>query len=437
MDKHMGRREFLGVTAGTTLSVAASNTLAKGSAAESKKVRIGVIGTGGRGRSLMGNLLAMDGVQIPAICDIDLNAAQAAQQLVEKAGQEKPEAYTQDEHIYRRLLERDDLDAVIIATYWQWHTPMAVDAMKAGKYAGVEVPAALTLDECWALVDTHEATQVPCMMLENWSFRRDNLALLHMVRQGLFGEIVHCHCAHSHDCIDHWFFDRQGNDRWPAEFLIKRNCDQYPTHSVGPILSWMDINCGDAFATLTSTATVSRGINAYFARTFGPDHPGAKRTYAQGDIVTSVVKTQNGKSLVINYDMQLPRPYDNRWLLQGTLGVYNEQRDALYLTGRSPKYHEWEPFPPYQEEFDHPWWKEMAKQAGAQGHGGTDYLELSLFLEAVRKKTQTPIDVYDSATMSSIIGLSEASIAQGSAPVACPDFTRGKWKTQKPTFGVV
>jgi hypothetical protein len=144
-----------------------------------------------------------------------------------------------------------------------------------------------------------------------------------------------------------------------------------------------------------------------------------------------------GKSIVINYDMQLPRPYDNRWMLQGTLGVYSEQRDSLYIAERSPKYHEWEPFPPYQEQYEHPWWKEMAAEGGDAGHGGTDYLELKLFLKAVREKTQTPIDVYDSATMSSVIGLSETSIAQNGAPVECPDFTRGAWKTRKPTFGVV
>ncbi len=425
----MNRRAFLGVSAGMTLGAAAEG------AKKEPPVRIGVIGTGNRGRSLMGNLLRMN-VEIPAICDITPEAAKAAQDLVEKSGRARPEAYTKDEYVYRELLAREDLDAVIIATYWQWHTPMALDAMRAGKYAGVEVPAAMSFEECWALVNTCEETGVPCMMLENWSFRRDNLALLQMVRKGLFGEMVHCHCAHSHDCIDHWFFDTEGNTRWSGEFLIKYNRDQYPTHSLGPVLSWLDINCGDAFTTATSTASDSKGINAYFARKFGPDHPNAKREYAQGDIVTSVLRTHGGKTLVVNYDMQLPRPYDNRWTLQGTLGVYNEQREALYIAERSPKYHQWEPFAPYQEEFDHPWWKAM--QSGeAGGHGGTDYLELSLFCKAVRDKTQTPIDVYDSASMSSLIPLSEASITQGSAPVECPDYTRGAWKTRKPAFGVV
>ena len=433
MSTRMNRRTFLGAAA----VAAAAGVSAKTARAEDKVVRVGLIGAGNRGCSLLGELLAMKNVRIPAVCDIKPEAAKRAQDLTEKAGQPKPEAYTNGEHAYQELLARTDLDAVIIATYWQWHTPMAVDAMKAGKYAGVEVPAALSFEECWALVDTHEATKVPCMMLENWSFRRDNLAVLNMVRAGLFGEMVHCHCAHSHDCIDHWFFDPQGNIRWGGEFLVKYNRDQYPTHSEGPVLSWLDINCGDAYASITSTATDSRAINAYFARKFGPDHPNAKREYKQGDIVTSVIRTHKGKSIVINYDMQLPRPYDNRWMVQGLLGLYDEDRGVVYITDKSPKYHEWEPFEPYQKQYDHPWWKELDSEAAEHGHGGTDYLELKLFVKAVREKTQTPIDVYDSATMSSIVALSEKSIAEGGKPIECPDFTRGAWKTRKPYFALV
>jgi len=253
----------------------------------------------------------------------------------------------------------------------------------------------------------------------------------------MLGEIVHCHCAHSHDCIDHWFFDPEtGMDRWAAKYLLEHNRDQYPTHQLGPVISWMDIGCGDMFDTLTSTATDCFGINDYFIRRFGPDHPNAKRKYAQGDIVSTVVRTKKGKSIVINYDMQLPRPYDNRWMIQGTRGIYNEQRNAVYLTEHSPEYHEWEPFPPYQEKHEHAWWKAILSEAGQYGHGGTDYLELKMFVEAVRNRTQAPIDVYESVIMSANGPLSEQSIAKGSAQVKVPDFTRGRWKTRKPRFAL-
>ena len=214
---------------------------------------------------------------------------------------------------------------------------MAVSAMKTGKYAGVEVPCAITLQECWDLVKTHEATGVPCMMLENWSFRRDNLAVLNMIRKGLFGEIVHCHCAHSHNCMD-WYFDAQGKPRWSGNHLLKRNADQYPTHSLGPVLSWMDINCGDRFDYAgvdgIAIAWASRtNSNASSAKTIPP----AKLPYLQGDIVTTMVKTVKGNTIVIAMDMQLPRPYDNRWQIQGTRGLYNEQRNAVYIEGRKPQ----------------------------------------------------------------------------------------------------
>jgi predicted dehydrogenase len=435
MSKKMGRREFLGTAAqGAGAIGLAASALSRTAAAQDKFVRVGVIGTGNRGKSLAGTMLAIPGVSVLAVCDIDATNLAAGQDLIEKGGQKRPEAYTGDDYAYRKLLERDDLDAVVIATPWHWHTPMAVDSMKAGKATACEVPAAMTFEDCWLLVDTQESTGTPCMMLENWSFRQDNLAVLNMIRQGVLGEIMHCHCAHSHDCIDHWFFDTEGNIRWGGEYLVKYNRDQYPTHSMGPVLSWMDINCGDAFATCTSTATRSRGINAYFARKFGADHPNAKREYKQGDIVTSVIRTQGGKSIVVNYDMQLPRPYDNRWMIQGTLGLYDEARSSVYLEGKSPKYHEWEPFPPYQEQYNHKWWKDMATTS--DGHGGTDYLELRQFLDAVRNGTPTPIDIYDSVTMCSVIPMSEKSIAGGSAPVECPDFTRGKWKTRKPYFAL-
>jgi predicted dehydrogenase len=399
-----------------------------------EKVKIGFIGVGGRGRSLLNELLALNWVEVPAICDINPEALVSAQEIIKKHGRKEAGEYGKDELDYKRLLERDDLDAVIIASYWQWHTPMAVDAMKAGKYVGVEVPAALSIEECWQLVNTSEETGKPCMMMENWSFRQDNLAVLNMIREGMFGDMVHCHCAHSHDCIDHWFFDREtGNDRWSAEFLVKYNRDQYPTHSLGPVLSWMDIPCGDTFDHITSMATDSRGINAMFADRFGKDHPSAKRKYAQGDIVTSMIRTKMGKTIVVNYDMQLPRPYDNRWTIQGTKGIYNEQRTSLYIKDTSPEYHKWEQFAPYQETYNHKFWE--GDYVGG-GHGGVDFIELGYFAEAVRDKKQTPIDVYESVLMSCVVALSGDSIANGSKPVEVPDFTRGKWKTRKPGFAI-
>jgi predicted dehydrogenase len=430
------RRDFL--KAGATAAGLMLTPAAVGLAGDNdvKTVRIGCVGVGGRGTGLLELMLGMKGVAIPAVCDVDPAAAARARDMTATSGRPKPEIYTRGDEDFERLMARDDLDAVIIATPWQWHTRMAVSAMRAGKYAGVEVPCAITLDECWSLVKTHEVTGVPCMMLENWSFRRDNLAVLNMIRKGLFGEIVHCHCAHSHNCVHEWYFDRQGNPRWGGKHLLARNADQYPTHSLGPVLSWMDINCGDRFDYLVSMASRSLGIKDQLERRYGKQHAAAKFPYLQGDVVTTMVKTVKGNTIVIAMDMQLPRPYDNRWQIQGTRGLYNEQRDAVFIADAERKPEQWEPFGPYQKKYDHAYWRNSSAELVREGHGGADTIELREFIRAVRNKTQTPIDVYDSVVMSVIFPLSQQSIAAGSTPVKCPDFTGGKWETTKAKFAV-
>jgi len=429
----VSRRDFIKTGAIATVGLSMFPDSVNASGIKNKSVKVAVIGTGNRGTCHVKTLLAIEGVEITALCDLEESKAVNAANLCEKAGRKRPSIYAKDKNTYKELLDKEQLDAVIIATYWDSHTAIALHAMGNKIYPGIEVPAALTVDDTWKLVETSEKTGVPCMMLENWSFRQDNLALLNMKRLGMFGEIVHCHCAHSHDCIDHWFFDsKTGEQKWPAEYLIKYNRDQYPTHSVGPVISWMDINRGDIFTEIFSSATASKGINAYFKRKFGKDHPNTKLNYRQGDIVTSTLKTKMGKTLVINYDMQLPRPYSNRWMLQGTKGVYYEEKNSIYLVDNSPEYHQWEPWKPYEEKFNHKWWQ---ADLSSQSHGGTDYTMLEQFVSALREKGPTPIDVYDSAVMSAIVALSGISIEKNT-PVAFPDFTKGKWQTSKPYFAM-
>ena len=431
--KKVSRRRFIENGAAATLGLSVLPLTVQAKNNLQKTVKIGMIGTGNRGTGHTKTLLNIEGVEIVALCDLVQSKAEIAADLCQKAGKSRPKIYCKDENSWKELLDNEKLDLVIISTYWESHTPIALYAMKNGIYPGIEVPAALTIDDTWQLVETSEKTGIPCMMMENWSFRKDNLALLNMKRLGMFGEIVHCHCAHSHDCIDHWFFDSQtGDQRWPAKYLINYNRDQYPTHSVGPILSWMDINRGDIFTEIYSTASASKGINTYIKRKFGNDHPNANLKYAQGDIVSSVLKTKIGKTLVINYDMQLPRPYSNRWMLQGTRGVYDEEKGSVYLLENSPQYHQWEPWKPYEEKFNHKWWK---GDFSAESHGGTDYVMLCQLIEAVRAKNPTPIDVYDSAVMTAIVELSGISIAKN-APVPFPDFTKGKWMTNMPYFAL-
>jgi len=455
----MNRRDFISM-AGAGIALAGSSLGAE------KRVRIGVIGTGHRGTSLTRLMTVFGFVDIPALCDINPDHLALAQQVVTDSGRPKPEGYSRSEVDYRRLLERDDLDGVLIAAPWEWHVRMATDSMKAKKYTGCEVPIANNTDECWEIINTQEDTKTPCMMLENWSFRRDNLAVLNMVRKGMFGDITYVQGAYAHDCNDEWFFNPDGTNTWVGDHLMNRNADQYPSHGLGPILSWLDINCGDYPEYQTSTSTRAIAVNRWFQRKF-PDNPMTHTPVMQGDIVTSVIRTFKGRNIVIWNDMVSPRPYDNQWQLSGTNGIYSHQHNALYIEGVTPPPPErhretssatpsahplpprnashvnewWEPFDSYQEKYDHVWHREAAQIASTLrtdvvSHGAPDYLEIKFFVEAARDKGPLPLDIYDSVLMCAPVGLSDTSIANGSAPVPFPDFTRGRWRTRKPYFAL-
>ena len=213
---------------------------------------------------------------------------------------------------------------------------------------------------------------------------------------------------------------------------MKYNRSQYPTHAVGPVISWMDINRGDIFNEIYTVTSAPIGINEYFRKKFGEDHPNVKAKYRQGDIVTSLLTTRMGKTLVINNDLQLPRPYSNRWMLQGTRGVYDEEKNAIYLADHSPEYQKWEPWQPYEEKYNHRWWQTEFPSSAIRG---ADFIMLNRFIDAVRIKGPVPLDIYDSAVMSAIVELSGIS-AEKKMPVPFPDFTRGKWKTNKPYFAI-
>ena len=396
-------------------------------------IKVGLIGAGKRGTKLLSYLLATEGVEITAICDEVRSAAEEAAGICTVSGRKMPSVYGGEKDSVSGLLDNEHPDAVIITTYWDSHASIALHAMRNGIYPGIDVPAALTVEDLWQLVETSEETGIPCMMLENWSFRKDNLAVLNMIRKGMFGSIVHCQCAHSHNCIDHWFFDRTtGEPQWQAEYLMKYNRSQYPTHAVGPVISWMDINRGDIFNEIYTVTSAPIGINEYFIKKFGEDHPNAKAKYRQGDIVTSLLTTRMGKTLVINNDLQLPRPYANRWMLQGTRGVYDEEKNAIYLADHSPDYQKWEQWQTYEEKYNHRWWQTEFPSPDIRG---ADFIMLNQFIDAVRINGPVPLDIYDSAVMSAIVELSGIS-AEKKMPVPFPDFTKGKWKTNKPYFAI-
>jgi predicted dehydrogenase len=426
------RRTFLHTAAAVAAGTALTRATTVGSEPD-RPVRIGIVGAGGRGTGLLRTMLQFPGVQVPAVCDIAADRAERAQDIVEKATGARPETYTQGERDWQRLVERDDLDAVLTATPWEWHAPIMVATMKAGKYAGTEVPAAVTVEECWDLVRTSEATGMPCMMLENVCYFQNALALLRMVREGVFGNLLHAEVGYQHDCRS-LMFTGDGKLTWRGVHGAAKDGNLYPTHPIGPVAQWMNINRGDRFTRISSVSTKATGLKQYAADKFGADHPLAQRDYALGDVNTSLLQTENGLTVTLYFDLVTPRPYDLVFRLQGTKGIHMGGSDGeIYLEGTSPKAHTYEPFAPYMEQYAHPLWTALQEQAGQHGgHGGSDYVTIYEFLKAIRNRTPFPQDVYDAATWSAIFPLSITSVAQKGAVVDFPDFTQGKWKDRPP-----
>ena len=389
-------------------------------------------------------------VDIPAICDIDDGMIKNALNVLKKAGYPEPKVYNKGDEDFRNMVKNEDLDGVFIATPWEWHHPMAVAAMKAGKHVGTEVPAALTVSDCWDLVNTSEKTGRFCMIMENVCYRRDVMAVLNMVREGVFGELLHCQGGYQHDIRNVKFndglkpygggveFGEKGYSeaKWRTNHSVNRNGDLYPTHGLGPVSTMLDINHGNRMVHLLSAATQTRGLHKYSVDHGGPDHLNAALDCKLGDSITTVIQCANRQTIMLSHDTNSPRPYSLNFRVQGTKGLWMKDSQSIYIEGVSPRNHRWEEDKAYLEKYDHPLWKRFEDQAAGASHGGMDFFVLRAFLESMKRNAEPPLDVYDAASWSVISPLSEKSIRQNSASIKIPDFTRGKWKTNKPIFAL-
>ena len=440
------RRTFIKQTAIATagISLAPSMSLGQNSLFVSK-LNIGLIGVGLRGTNHLNNLLQRDDVNITAICDIDSNRIAIAKEHMAKADAKIPSVFGKDDYDYRNLLQEKNVDAVIISTPWLWHTRMAVDSMKAGKYTGVEVSAANTMEECWDLVNTHVESGSHLMILENVNYRRDIMAVLNMVRQNVFGELIHFRCGYQHDLRFVKLNDGKtaygkgvefgdkgiSESKWRTQHSLLRNGDVYPTHGVGPIAAMCNVNRGNRFVSMTSHSTKSIGINKYIVENGGADHPNAKLKWKQGDVITSTIDTANGETIIVTHDCNSPRPYSLGFRVQGAQGLWEVDGSRIYIEGQSEP-HRWDEAKPWLEKYDHPLWQKFGEYAQGSGHGGMDFFVLNAFVESAKQNIAPPLDVYDAAAWSAITPLSEASIANNGEPQDFPDFTRGLWVRRKP-----
>jgi predicted dehydrogenase len=443
------RRNFIKRTAVATVGTSILPLLGFPEAAE-EKVRLGIIGVGLRGQGHLELALARTDVEVVAICDTQQRMIDMSLALIAKSGKRKPQVILDGPQGYKKLLDKKDIDAVIIATPWEWHTVMCLDAMNAKKQVGCEVITGMTVDECWQLVDTSEKTGMPLMMLENVCYRRDVMAVMNMVRQNIFGELIHLQGGYQHDLRDVKFNDGKkpygggaefgdkgfSEAQWRTQHSVDRNGDLYPTHGIGPIAMMTNINRGNRFAQLVSYSTKARGLHNHIVKTGGENHPNAKINFKLGDVVTTMIRTANQETILLQHDTNLPRPYSIGFRVQGTNGIWMDVNKSIYIEGKSEQAHHWEDAQKWLDQYDHPLWKKYGNDAAGAGHGGMDWFVLNAFIESVKRKLPPPQDVYDAVTWSAITPLSEMSIKQNGASIEFPDFTRGKWQTRKNLFAI-
>jgi predicted dehydrogenase len=416
------------------------------------KVKIGFIGTGLRGQAHLSTVLKRDDVEIAGICDIDSRMLPMSKDIFKQSGKTLPEVYTGDDYAYRKLLEIKGLDAVIISTPWEWHKLMIMDALAAGiKYIGTEVILGITLEDHWEVVRGAEKNNAQVMMLENACYRRDTLAIMNMVRQGLFGEMIHLQGGYQHDLRGVKFNDgvtpyNSGAEfgdkgfseaKWRTNHSVHRNADLYPTHGVGPIAMMVDINRGNRFESLCSFSTKARGLHNYIVKKGGENHPNTKALFKLGDVVTTQIKCANGETILLQHDTNLPRPYSLGFRVQGTNGIWMNLNNGIFIEGQSKYDHEhWDDAKSWLDKYDHPLWKKWNQQAYLTGHDGIDFFVMHGFIESVKRRKPTPMDVYDAAAWSAITPLSETSIDLGNQTVDFPDFTGGRWMNRKNDFAL-
>lgn len=447
----MNRRNFVKNTglAAAAFSILPSSQLFSQSI--KTKVRLGIIGVGLRGQNHLDLALKRSDTEVVAICDINERMLNDALEQVKQAGKPTPKVFKGDVNAWKKLLEVKDLDGVIIATPWEWHAPMIIGSLEAGvKYVGSEVILGITLQDHWDVIHAAERHKGHVMMLENVCYRRDVMAILNMVRQGMFGELMHLQAGYQHDLRAVKFNNGQqpygggvefgdkgfSEASWRTNHSVHRNGDLYPTHGIGPVAEMLNINYGNRFVSLSSFATKARGLHEYVVKNGGESHPNAKVEFKLGDVVTTMINCVNGETILLQHDTNLPRPYSLGFRVQGTKGIWMDVNKSLYLEGTSPKEHLWEEAKPYLEKYDHPLWQRWTKEADGAGHGGMDFFVVHAFIESIKNDKPTPIDVYDSAAWSAITPLSEQSIELGNETVQFPDFTSGQWMYRKTRFAL-
>ena len=389
-------------------------------------IKVGFVGAGARGPLLLRQMVNMSDVEVAAVCDKYEDRTQNMKEIVEQAGRPAPFT-TQD---YKEMIARGGLDAVVIATDWNLHIPIAIEFMEAGIRVGMEVGGCDSLEECWEMVRTYRRTGVELMMLENCCYGKEEMMVLNMVKEGFFGDVVHMTGSYSHYLADQIVAGKEKR-HYRLRNYMNRNCENYPTHAFGPLCKLININHGNRLISLTSTASKAAGLKAYMKDHEIENKELLDKEFNQGDIVTTTIKCAHGETITLMLDTTLPCYGTRSQMICGTKARYYEVNRSVYDTAKHTKEEFWRPqwgnLDDYNDKYMHPLWKEYEEVGVRAGHGGMDWLVLRAFVESVKNQTKPPIDVYDAAAWMCITPLSEASIAKGGMPVEIPDFTYGQW----------
>lgn len=398
-----------------------------------KSINLAVIGLGQRGMQLIEPLLKMDDVKIVGVCDKYADRVENAAKSVKNACGVAP-LQTDD---YREILNIEKLDGVVIATSWEKHIEIAIAALKKGIFTAMEVSGTYNLQECFDLVEAQEQSGTPFFFLENCCYGQRELMCLNMARQGLFGEIVHCDGAYCHDLRNEVSFGKE-NRHYRLEHYKHHNCENYPTHDLGPIAKLLNINRGNRMVRLVSMASKAEGLKQYIKDKKSDDKELMSTEFSQGDIVKTLITCENGETITLTLDTTLPRIYSRQFTVHGTKGMYQEDGDYVFLEKdiknvgliEAKPQKLWRNRKKYAKKYDNDLWLHKSKGMKKSGHGGMDYLVLRAMVNAAKGETLPSIDVYDAASWMCITALSEQSIKNGNVPVEIPDFTKGKYKNR-------
>lgn len=393
------------------------------------EVKVAFIGVGSRGSFHTQLVNALSGkAKITAVCDIREEKAKAVVDQLKESGQ-KPAMYSGKEDSWKEMLRRDDIDLVIIATPWDRHVPMCLESMRQGKHVAVEVPAAYTLEDCWALVNTAEETQRHCMLMENVCYGDEELWVLNMVNQGLFGTLTYAEAAYIHDLRELMFSKTGYYNQWRIRHHIAYDGNLYPTHGLGPVAQYMGIGRGDRFERLVSMSSLQAGLTEYSTRVEGDNEFYNRQDFKHGDMNNSLIKTELGRTILLQHDVVSPRPYSRINALAGTKAYHEGYPSRLAVDGKN---HEWlkeAEYKEWREKYKHPIWNKLKGEIEKNGgHGGMDFVMMYRLIDCLNKGLPLDMDVYDCADWSVITPLSSISVELGSVAVQFPDFTRGKWK---------